>query len=521
MPPPSSSSSLCLSLLLLLLLPLVRPAGAAEDAHCSAHFRAGPEDFVLDAEDAVKEGAVLLATAQVRSNEDCRSACCGDTRCNVALLEPRGAGAAAAGEAAAENRTCVLFNCLHRNTFVCRFVNQEGYLSSVREAVFLQHLQGSQRPGESQSPSPAGKKSPPLAIAGPDVIVQPGETVTLSGIQSLALGDAHIAKYQWSLEKGDGHVTLTTELPDQVMLSNLQPGSYVLQLTVTDSKDQSDDAQVTVLVLNPQHSSSYCMSQVKVGPCRASFPRWHYNTSTGSCHQFVFGGCVSNNNNFLSEHECSSACRGVTATSERSITLPSAEVCGVECTHDQLACDGCCLDRSLECDGVKQCKDGKDEEQCSKLNQSFNQLRNISINQGQARCVEPPVTGPCRASHTRWYYDPLNRKCHRFTYGGCEGSENNFDMEHKCRNACRGVTEKNVFSRGLFQRLETEDENDSGNIALVVCLSVAILALLAVLAYCILKNRKERSQQLSATGPAHVPLSEQETLVYNSTTKPV
>ncbi|XP_039637688.1 kunitz-type protease inhibitor 1-like isoform X2 [Perca fluviatilis] len=507
MPPPSSSSSLLLSLLL--LLPLVRPAGAAEDAPCRGDFCDGPENFVLDAEDAVKEGAALLATAQVRSDEDCRSACYADKRCNVALLEPRGAGAA--GAAAAENRTCVLFNCLHRNRFVCRFVNQEGYLSSVRKAVFVQHLQGSQRPG---------KKSPPLAIAGPDVIVQPGETVTLSGVQSLALGDAHITKYQWSLEKGDSHVTLTTEFPDQVMLSNLQPGSYVLQLTVTDSKDQSDSALVTVVVLSPEQSSSYCLSQVKVGPCRASFARWHYNTSTGSCHQFVFGGCLSNDNNFLSQDECSSACTGVTATSERKVTLPSAEVCGVECTSNQLACDGCCLDRSLECDGVNHCKDGKDEEQCSQLNQSFNQLRNISVNQGQARCVEPPLTGPCRASHTRWYYDPLNRKCYRFTYGGCEGSENNFDKEHKCKEACKGVTEKNVFSRGLFERLETEDENDSGNIALAVCLSVAILALLAVLAYCVLKKRKERSHRLPATGPAHVPLSEQETLVYNATTKP-
>uniref|UniRef100_A0A8C9Z3M5 BPTI/Kunitz inhibitor domain-containing protein n=1 Tax=Sander lucioperca TaxID=283035 RepID=A0A8C9Z3M5_SANLU len=50
---------------------------------------------------------------------------------------------------------------------------------------------------------------------------------------------------------------------------------------------------------------------MKVGPCRASFPRWHYNTSTGSCHQFVFGGCVSNYNNFLSKDECLLACRHV------------------------------------------------------------------------------------------------------------------------------------------------------------------------------------------------------------------
>lgn len=63
--------------------------------------------------------------------------------------------------------------------------------------------------------------------------------------------------------------------------------------------------------------------------------------------------------------------------------------------------------------------------------------------------------------------------------------------------------------------------SSSGNIALAVLLSVAILALLAILTYCFLKSRKERSHRPVATGPAHVALSEQDTLVYNSTTKPI
>lgn len=140
--PPSSSSSSSLHLLLLLLL---RPAGAAQDADCSSPFRAGNENFVLDAEDAVKEGAALLTTAHVRSAEACERVCCEDQRCNLALLEPRGAGAAAA-----DNHTCVLFNCIHRNRFVCRFVNQAGYRSYIRESVFLKHLRGPQEEGESR-----------------------------------------------------------------------------------------------------------------------------------------------------------------------------------------------------------------------------------------------------------------------------------------------------------------------------------------------------------------------------------
>ncbi|XP_019122208.1 kunitz-type protease inhibitor 1-like [Larimichthys crocea] len=307
----SSASLLPLAPLPLLLFLLLRPAGAAQVLDCSGPFRSSQENFVLDAEDAVKEGAALLDTAHVRSAEACERACCEDPRCNLALLGPRALGAAAA-----ENRTCDLIDCVHRNRFVCRFVNKDGYRSYIRESVFRTHLQG---------PQGALEQAPPIAIASPDVIVQPGHTVTLNGSESLALGDAHIKDYRWTLQSGDNGVKMeNTELPDQVRLSNLQPGPYQFQLTVTDSKDQSHDTNVRILVLSPEQSTLYCGAPVKVGPCRAAFPRWRYNAATSSCEHFLFGGCKPNNNNFLSEDECVSACSGVTVTSVRSVALPSA-----------------------------------------------------------------------------------------------------------------------------------------------------------------------------------------------------
>uniref|UniRef100_A0A3B4XUY5 Serine peptidase inhibitor, Kunitz type 1 b n=1 Tax=Seriola lalandi dorsalis TaxID=1841481 RepID=A0A3B4XUY5_SERLL len=508
--PPSSSSSPRLPLLLLLLLPLLRRGGAAEDADCSGTFRPGQEDFVLDAEDAVKEGAVLLATARVRSPEACERECCGKPRCNLALLEPRGTGAAEAAAKEEDMRTCVLFNCIHRNRFVCRFVNQAGYLSYFRESINTAVI-GYTSANESD-------QCEPIVNAGRDVIVQPRETVTLNGTESLALGDAQITDHQWSLLSGDPSVKMEkTDLPDQVRLSNLQPGSYVFQLTVTDSNDLSGVAKVTVLVLSPEMSSLYCLAPEKVGPCRAMFPRWRYDAAAGVCEQFVFGGCKPNHNNYLSEHECLTACGGVT---ERGVTLPATEVCGSVCRPDQLTCgSGCCLERSLECDGVKHCSDGSDEGHCNKLNQTFSRLLSIDVNQTKARCTEPPHTGPCRASHTRWYYDPLNRKCHHFTFGGCDGNDNNFEEEDKCSDTCAGVT-------GTTHKMSSPGRSDltvssSGSIALAVFLSVAILALLAIMTYCFLKGRREHSHRPVSTGPAHVALSEQDTLVYNSTTKPV
>nr|XP_057942424.1 kunitz-type protease inhibitor 1-like [Doryrhamphus excisus] len=492
------------SYLFLFLLVLLRDGGAAEDANCLASFRSGQDDFVLDLEDAVKEGAVLLAVADSPTMADCRRACCAEFRCNVALMEPRDARG---------NLTCTLYDCVHRNHFVCRFVKRQGYRSFIREAEYRKYLEGPLGPAE---------QAPPIANAGRDRVVQPGATVTLNGIESLAVGHAHIVDYRWTVQSADADVTMEeTDLPDQVRLSNLQPGNYRFRLTVTDSNDQSHSAEVGVLVLSPEQSTLYCLVPMKAGPCRAAFPRWRYHADTGECQPFTFGGCKGNRNNFLSKDECVKACAGVTgAPSDQSrIAVPADEVCGVACLPGQLTCrNGCCLDKSLECDGVIHCSDASDEDHCSQLNQTFSRLLDIDVNQRKARCIEAPRTGPCRASHTRWYYDPLNARCQRFTYGGCNGSDNNFVEKTECDRTCHGVTEKDVFATGPFERLE-EEENDSSSIALAVVLSVAILALLAILAYCFLKSRKKRLHQNVVASPAH-QASEQYTLVYNDTTTP-
>uniref|UniRef100_A0A3Q3L4T5 MANSC domain-containing protein n=1 Tax=Labrus bergylta TaxID=56723 RepID=A0A3Q3L4T5_9LABR len=138
-----SPSSLLLPLLLLLL---ACAAGAADDAACGDAFCSGQQNFVLDTQDAVREGAALLASERVSSLEDCQRACSNHPLCNLALLGPRGTGAATA-----EKRICVTFNCVYRNRFVCRFVNQAGYQTFIRREVYQKHLQGPQVPGESRS----------------------------------------------------------------------------------------------------------------------------------------------------------------------------------------------------------------------------------------------------------------------------------------------------------------------------------------------------------------------------------
>jgi hypothetical protein len=44
------------------------------------------------------------------------------------------------------------------------------------------------------------------------------------------------------------------------------------------------------------------------GPCRALIPRWYFNSNSGECEEFNYGGCQGNDNNFESLRACEAAC---------------------------------------------------------------------------------------------------------------------------------------------------------------------------------------------------------------------
>ncbi|XP_019494022.1 PREDICTED: WAP, Kazal, immunoglobulin, Kunitz and NTR domain-containing protein 2 isoform X2 [Hipposideros armiger] len=51
-----------------------------------------------------------------------------------------------------------------------------------------------------------------------------------------------------------------------------------------------------------------CSLPTLQGPCKAYAPRWAYNSQTGQCQSFVYGGCEGNGNNFESREACEESC---------------------------------------------------------------------------------------------------------------------------------------------------------------------------------------------------------------------
>ncbi len=51
-----------------------------------------------------------------------------------------------------------------------------------------------------------------------------------------------------------------------------------------------------------------CTQSVEVGPCQGEFTRFYYDTITGQCRSFIYGGCKKNRNNFITLKDCLKTC---------------------------------------------------------------------------------------------------------------------------------------------------------------------------------------------------------------------
>ncbi|KAM6984824.1 protein AMBP [Aplochiton taeniatus] len=52
-----------------------------------------------------------------------------------------------------------------------------------------------------------------------------------------------------------------------------------------------------------------CKTEPDVGPCFGMFPRYFFNSTAMACQLFNYGGCMGNQNNFLTERQCLQSCR--------------------------------------------------------------------------------------------------------------------------------------------------------------------------------------------------------------------
>ena len=51
-----------------------------------------------------------------------------------------------------------------------------------------------------------------------------------------------------------------------------------------------------------------CQLPPERGPCLAYMPRYYFDPAVGECKEFIYGGCLGNENNFETIEACEAKC---------------------------------------------------------------------------------------------------------------------------------------------------------------------------------------------------------------------
>lgn len=171
-----------------------------------------------------------------------------------------------------------------------------------------------------------------------------------------------------------------------------------------------------------------CRMPMREGYCKGAYSRYYYDEARDSCRSFIYTGCGSNANHFLTREACESTC----IVGKKSIcTLPMQ--------------DGTCSDEQSKYyyDKARGCRNFI-YSGCGGNDNNFPTREACQRYCGatyQSVCHMPKKVGPCSTWTPRFYFDAAKGMCQRFSYGGCSGNGNNFKTFKVCQKACGGNDE--------------------------------------------------------------------------------
>lgn len=195
----------------------------------------------------------------------------------------------------------------------------------------------------------------------------------------------------------------------------------------------------------------------KVGEC----PR--YSTNRRSCVNELFFTYCSSDYDCSGQQKCCMYGCGRERRCFEAVNIPNGCVYGGEKYPEMStfsASDGCnkcrCERGQVTCSKTKcveciyegipyssqymfKAKDGCNLCRClpNRSVQCTKEACNRQVEEKLNRCTEPLKRGYCKASITRFWYNPDQQKCETFDYTGCYGNRNNFETLQECMMECQ------------------------------------------------------------------------------------
>lgn len=186
---------------------------------------------------------------------------------------------------------------------------------------------------------------------------------------------------------------------------------------------------------------SECLLEAKSGPCEAAMIRYYYDSKTGKCTTFTYGGCEANGNNFKSLSECQQRCISSDAPKNESQVKA---ICQLK--YDIGPCDAAILryfynTTSGKCEQFVYGGCAGNANNFNTLDECHKECINRQVTsklrvENAAICTQEAAAGLCKANLVRYYFNATSEECQPFIYGGCGGNSNNFERTLDCQTTC-------------------------------------------------------------------------------------
>ncbi|XP_076032052.1 proteoglycan-like sulfated glycoprotein papilin isoform X2 [Oratosquilla oratoria] len=191
-----------------------------------------------------------------------------------------------------------------------------------------------------------------------------------------------------------------------------------------------------------------------VGPCDGSFLQYYYDPNIDDCFEFDFGGCQGNKNKFDSLYSCRQRCQknrdGPGTAPEFEEKFPDVEIGGIHTDVEPTLPEACLLsvDEGLCRAALPHWYYDANTGRCIGFSYggcggNANRFQSVELCERQCGafrdqdvCSEPVSAGPCNESFRKYFFDPYDRKCKLFNYGGCGGNGNRFSSVQECEFEC-------------------------------------------------------------------------------------
>ncbi|KAI3410165.1 NAD(P)H-quinone oxidoreductase subunit 5, chloroplastic [Globodera pallida] len=85
-----------------------------------------------------------------------------------------------------------------------------------------------------------------------------------------------------------------------------------------------------------------------------------------------------------------------------------------------------------------------------------------NVRDAEVLCSLPPDAGACRQYVPKWFFNAQTGLCEQFSFGGCQGNQNNFAEREQCETKCKKVQQLTNSHQLLPEKCSLEREEGTG-----------------------------------------------------------